>query len=241
MKTCLTLFLVCALTTTYCQPLVEIPKSADDLFGLALTAQNNRDYAAELAYLYAYWQKKGKIRDDVKETILRLRSSLSITQPRAGNSSSKSDGIGVRSEMLTLPPSTLKMEEKPQTYPLVIRGMANADFDLLTVNGVPFLRLYFTKAAIGVGMSQERKGELMPSQAAWLDRPIAQDEPNHLLIQLPDDFSLFTKNGVASANYSFFNELRNSNSIVTFDAYNDSEGSFKITNTFQPILMKRRR
>jgi hypothetical protein len=240
MKFYVSLFFACTVFSGYCQSLVSTPKTANELYALGFKAHNERAYATALAYLYAYWQKKGTIDGEVITVISYLNRTLEIRTPCPECPVCPGQSAVASTKGLIEAPPVLPAENKPQTYPLVIRGMGNADFEIITEAGTSSLKLYFKRAAISAGMNRERKNQLKPLEAAWLDRPIGVGEPDNILMELPTDFRLSAKGGVISANYSFFEKLRTSTEILTVDAYNNGQGSFISTTQFRQLSKKRK-
>jgi hypothetical protein len=238
MKFCILLLLACTALSSHCQPLISTPKTAAELYALGNEAYTRRSHPAALAYLYAYWQKKGTINEQVINVISYLDRMLEIRTPCPDCPPCPGDQVVSRTSALIIGPPELPVENKPQTYPLVIRGMENADFEIITKGGASVFKLYFRRAALGVGMNQERKNQLKPLEAAWLDRPIGVGEPDNVLIELPNNFRLSTKAGIISANYSFFNQLRRGTGTLTLDAYNNGQGSLVSTTQFKQVLTK---
>jgi hypothetical protein len=206
------------------------------LYQLGVEAFNQKKYTEALPYLYAYIQKTGNTNEQLLTAINKAKNSLRTAfvyyKLELGP-----DGRPLPSE----PATTLPSESTPPTYPLIIRGRQGIDLDVITKGGLSFLRVVFDKASFGVGMGQERQNQLNPAEAAWLDRPIAQEEPHILLIPLPDQFRLTVKPGGVVANFPFFEQLQNPAVFSRLDAYNDSQGNFICTTDFSRTAQKARK
>lgn len=236
MKLFLTMWLITSALVTHGQELDLQLLTSARLYQLGVDAFNQKKYTEALPYLYAYIQKTGNTNSQILKAINKAKSSLR-TAFVYYKLESGPNGSPPQSEPAIILPSV----NTPPTYPLIIRGKKGIDLDVITKGGLSFLRVMFDKAAFGVGMARERQSQLNPAEAAWLDRPIAQEEPRMVLIPLPDQFRLMVKQEGVVANLPFFEQLQNPTMFSQLDAYNDSQGNFICTTDFSRTAQKARK
>ena len=236
MKFSLAIWLIMSVSIAHGQELDLQLLNPSRLYQLGVEAFNQKKYTEALPYLYAYIQKTGNTNEQLLTAIKKAKSSLQTASVfyklKLGP-----DGRPLPSESAT----TLPNESTPPTYPLIIRGRQGIDLNVITKGGLSFLRVVFDKAAFGVGMAQERQNQLNPAEAAWLDRPIAPEEPHMVLIPLPDQFQLIVKPEGVQANFPFFEQLQNPDVFSRLDAYNDGQGNFICTTDFSRTAQKARK
>ncbi len=125
-----------------------------------------------------------------------------------------------------------------QGFYLVCRGGGNLYFDYTPFSNFspdPQLWITFERGPQGVGSGWSDLSSLGPGQCAWLDRAVAPDEPDRIIIVAPviqpDDFSItWTQGevtGISSALY-FINGLQDDSEYQSFLVYNDSQGNFVV-------------
>ncbi|MFN8355689.1 MAG: hypothetical protein U0Y10_14625 [Spirosomataceae bacterium] len=123
----------------------------------------------------------------------------------------------------------------PQTYKMIVRGDISLPI-LLESNTpdfpYPHLVVIIRKASIAAGTNQENLLNLQVGEATWLDRPIGSQEPDRLIIKWPDAFRM-NLTGLTLQNTTtfpqFLKNLANGSSYQAFMIYNNSNGSFIVT------------
>ncbi|MBU1693014.1 MAG: hypothetical protein KJ726_00910 [Verrucomicrobia bacterium] len=133
--------------------------------------------------------------------------------------------------------TTIALAAEPQSWPLVVRGGDLAmHFRYNSANKEPYIAIKFGKASAGVGQQGERASQVLgPGQAAWLDRPIAPNEPHQLVLQSKwiNDFWIYWKNSVMDAvvsNIKSLDKLQSPDEFEWFYVYNDGTGNFIVTH-----------
>jgi len=127
-----------------------------------------------------------------------------------------------------------------QGYEMVIRGGGDLYFTYTPYSNFspdPQIWITFKKGGQAAGQHLEQRGALRPGQAAWLDRAIADNEPDRIIITgIPDanmkEFTISWTNGKVmgiSSAMPYINALQDPNKFVPFVVYNDGRGNFIVT------------
>lgn len=116
-------------------------------------------------------------------------------------------------------------------YPLVCRGGGSMQFRFEGPPSEPELRIIFERAPQPAGSHRENLAALGPGQCTWLDRVISSDEPNKLVQQNVQLFSISWQNkrvvGISSSLHHL-NQLQNPTTYQVFQVHNDGIGQFVI-------------
>jgi len=172
------------ITPVYAQPGIL---STEQLYQLAYRAQQQGNWIDTARYLTAYVQRDPtsmrnnqtfarQIEQNLNSAISRLNRML--TAARAAGLEVQFFVIGTPD---TLPPDPASLTT-PVSYPLVCRGGGEMLFTYIAGSLQPQLRITFHKADTGVGDNWQDSDRVSPGECSWLDRAIAADEPNQLII-----------------------------------------------------------
>ncbi len=120
-----------------------------------------------------------------------------------------------------------------QGHLLVCRGGGDIYFNYLPSSEFaqgPHILITFKKGPQGVGQNWEERFSLEPGQAAWLDRRVADDEPERILLTDQQGFWISWSNGrIFGANPAFLLTLLDPNKFQSFYVVRDSKGNFLVT------------
>jgi len=217
--------------------------SDDQLFDSGKNYYDHLEHLNAAIYLFAYIQRSPQdmaldanfaeqVRKAYQFSHDRVAQQLERLQSLAQNQAQGE--YGKTTSGLTYLPPLQKPAHKvsPASYTLVVRGGGNLYFQYTPFSNFskqPQIWIRFERAPVGVGQNLEKRDQLNPGQAAWLDRPISGNEPNRLIIPIGrNDFSMSWSHGqvtgIASA-LPWLNRLQNSNQFQAFRAYNDGKGN----------------
>jgi len=120
------------------------------------------------------------------------------------------------------------------SYLLVVRG-GDSYFTYTPSSNFspePQIWIMFKKGPQGVGAGWENRNTLAPGQAAWLDRPVAANEPDRIILTGVRDFTIsWAKLQVmgVSSSLPYLSVLQDANKFQAFYVYNDGRGNFIAT------------
>jgi hypothetical protein len=120
-----------------------------------------------------------------------------------------------------------------QAYLLVCRGGGELYFNYLPTSEFspgPQILITFKKGPQAVGQNWEQRYSLEPGQAAWLDRRVADNEPERILLTDQQGFWISWTNGrIFGANPAFLLTLLDPNKFQSFYVVRDAKGNFLVT------------
>jgi len=122
-----------------------------------------------------------------------------------------------------------------QSYPIVCRGGGNLYFSYTPFSNFaqgPQIWITFQKGMQPVGANWENSYALQPGQCSWLDRTVASNEPNKIIVKNIRNFAVSWSQGRVSGISSelyYVNNLQDPNRYQSFDVYNDRTGNFIVT------------
>jgi hypothetical protein len=98
----------------------------------------------------------------------------------------------------------------------------------------PQIWVFFSPADEEAGPEYENAATLQPGQCSWLDRPLASDEPNQLVILAPlldpTEFSIsWSPSKVAVPGLLYLDALQDPEQLQEFSVYNGGQGQFIAT------------
>jgi hypothetical protein len=131
-------------------------------------------------------------------------------------------------------PST-QAQTPPPSYPLVCRGGGNLHFNYTPFSNLspdPQIWITFDHAAAGVGADWQNLDVLQPGQCGWLDRAVAQGEPNQIAVLGVQRFAIQWQRGQVtgiSSELTYINTLQNPNQYQSFQVTNNGKGFFIVT------------
>ena len=225
------------------QPATAQVYSAEQLFDLATNYYHQQDFLNSAVFLFAYLQRSpqamdmdAKFADQVRkayqfshdQVVQQLQQLKILAQSQAqGEYGKKTSGLTY------LPPLEKPGKQTSQAgYTLVLRGGGNLSFQYTPYSNFfkqPQIWITCERGAVGVGQNQEKRYQLNPGQAAWLDRPISANEPTRLIIPIGrNDFSISWNSGQVTGTASalpWLNRLQDPNQFQAFRAYNDGKGN----------------
>ncbi len=130
------------------------------------------------------------------------------------------------------------VEATPQGYVLTCRGGGSLYFNYTPFSNFspnPQLWITFERGMAGVGTSWSNINVLHPGQCSWIDRGVASNEPNRIIVLTPilgnNSFSIsWTQGkvmGVSSELY-YINGLFDPSNYQSFLVSNDGKGNFVV-------------
>jgi len=123
-----------------------------------------------------------------------------------------------------------------QGYLLVVRGGGDLYFSYEPYSNFskdPQIWITFKRAGQGVGQNWEQKYSLQPGQGAWLDRRLADNEPDRIIVTGVKEFTIsWTKGAVMgiSSSLPYLSVLQDPNKFQSFYVYNDGQGNMIVTS-----------
>jgi hypothetical protein len=237
------------------RPVAAQAVSDSELYRLGYQAYTQKDWLDASIYLQAYvlrsparYRNEAAHRKQVDAALAyaetRIHEAFQCTAPVATSSS-------VSSYFAVMPNiSGVWVFEPPvasTSYPLVCRGGGDMGFvylpSLSSSSSPAQIHILFTPGAEGVGEARENVAILQPGQCAWLDRALAPDEPERIVIMEPlfnaDAFLInWSANKVARPGpfLPYLSALQDSDSLQEFSVYNDGNGDF-IATAISPETM----
>ena len=124
---------------------------------------------------------------------------------------------------------------QPKSYLLVVRGGGELYFNYTPFSNFspnPQVWITFKRGPQGVGQNMEHVHTLEPGHGAWLDRRVAGNEPDRIIVKEIKDFSISWTRGEVmgiSSHLSYINNLQNPDRFQSFHVYNDGKGNFIVT------------
>ncbi len=141
--------------------------------------------------------------------------------------------IGLMLAIVVILPATMAFSQ--QGYLLVVRGGGELHFNYTpfsTFSPDPQVWITFKKGQQGVGQNWQKKINLQPGEAAWLDRRIEPTEPERIIVTGVKEFSISWSPsqimGISSS-LSYLSVLRDANKCQSFYVTNDGQGNFIVT------------
>ena len=127
-----------------------------------------------------------------------------------------------------------RVEGLQPAYPIVCRGGGNLHFNYTPFSNLspqPQIWITFERASGAVGAKWENLGVLQPGQCAWLDRPVAPDEPNQIALLEVERFAIQWQRGQVTgigSELTAINVLQNANRYQSFEVTRSGNDFFVV-------------